>query len=44
MSNWRQYQANASSQGFVPLTTRPAFSPKWQFEVGTVSLLLLLLD
>ncbi|WP_058497763.1 PQQ-binding-like beta-propeller repeat protein [Legionella gratiana] len=37
MAYWHQYQANASSQGYVPFSTHPASSPKWQIEVGPVA-------
>jgi outer membrane protein assembly factor BamB len=37
MAHWHQYQANAASQGFAPLSTIPANSSKWQIEVGRVA-------
>lgn len=37
MEYWHQYQANASTQGFVPFPTHPAITPKWQIEVGPIA-------
>lgn len=34
---WRQFQANAASQGFTLASTGPASQKKWQLEVGPVS-------
>lgn len=37
MAHWRQFQANASNQGSIPLSTGPVTSFKWKIEVGPVS-------
>ncbi len=37
MTHWKQFQANAANQGFVPLFNAPATSLKWQVEVGPVA-------
>jgi outer membrane protein assembly factor BamB len=37
MAHWRQFQANAANQGFVPLSTGPVTSFKWKTAVGPVS-------
>jgi len=37
MAHWRQFQANASNQGFIPVSTGAINSFKWKTEVGPVS-------
>lgn len=37
MAHWRQFQANASNQGFIPISTGPIAALKWKTEVGPVS-------
>lgn len=37
MAKWRQFQTNASNQGFIPISTGPADIFKWKVEVGPVS-------
>lgn len=37
MAHWNQFQANASNQGYIALSTGPITAFKWKTEVGPVS-------